>query len=321
MTNEIKKVLVVGGAGYVGGVVTDALLGRNIPFSVYDSLLYEHQYLKPLDFIYGDVRDKEKLAKLLPGYSHIIWLAAIVGDGACNVKPELTIQVNQDSVDWLSHNFHGRIVYLSTCSVYGKNDQEVIETSVVNPLSLYAKTKMQAEEFLMGKNCIIFRLGTVFGVSDNYSRIRMDLVVNYMTARAVKNKKLEIFGGDQWRPLIHVKNVGEVVVNSLDKNLTGVYNIATLNYQMKELGKEIGTIMGCQVDYKEMKSEDMRNYHVNTNKAKESGLLSFKKVLNIEDGVREIADLVSLKKIKYTEEDIYFNERHIANLHLNGEFK
>ena len=108
------KVLVVGGAGYIGGAVTDFLTKRNIPFTVYDSLLYEQHYLKPVDFVYGDVRDTEKLKKLLKDYTHVIWLAAIVGDAACQVRPELTIAINQESVRWLAENYDGRIVFAST---------------------------------------------------------------------------------------------------------------------------------------------------------------------------------------------------------------
>src|SRR5260221_403050 len=104
-----KGVLVVGGAGYIGGSVTDELLKRKIPFSVYDNLTYEQQYLKPVDFIFGDIRDTEKLKKFLPNYSHIIWLAALVGDGACAIKPLLTKVINQDSLEWLADNYSGRI--------------------------------------------------------------------------------------------------------------------------------------------------------------------------------------------------------------------
>ena len=236
MNNKIGKVLVVGGAGYIGGKVTDILTERNIPFSVYDKLLYEHQYLKQLDFIYGDVRDTEKLEKILPEYSHVIWLAAVVGDGACAVRADLTKEINQDSVEWLSKHYDGRIIFTSTCSVYGKNDEEVNEKSQLNPLSLYAQTKMEAEKFLQDKNSLIFRLGTVFGVSDTYSRIRMDLVVNYMTARAITENKLSVFGGTQWRPLVHVHNVAEAIVNNLDKDIKGIYNISTFNYQIKDEG-------------------------------------------------------------------------------------
>ncbi|HYK08931.1 MAG TPA: SDR family oxidoreductase, partial [Candidatus Eisenbacteria bacterium] len=177
----LKRVLVVGGAGYIGGAVTNTLLDRKIPFSVYDNLTYEQQYLKPVEFIFGDIRNTEKLKKILKKYSHVIWLAALVGDGACAIKPELTKTINQDSLEWLSKNYEGRIIFTSTCSVYGANPDPVTEESPTKPLSVYAKTKLGAEGFLKEKNALIFRLGTAFGIADTYSRTRMDLAINYMT--------------------------------------------------------------------------------------------------------------------------------------------
>ncbi|MDE2144422.1 MAG: NAD(P)-dependent oxidoreductase [Patescibacteria group bacterium] len=317
--NSENRVLVVGGAGYIGGAVTDILTKQNIPFTVYDNLLYEHQYLKPVDFIYGDVRDTEKLAKVLPNYSAVIWLAAIVGDGACQVKPELTVAVNQDSVEWLANNYNGRIVFVSTCSVYGKNDAEVDEESTPNPLSLYAQTKIKCEEFLKNKNSFIVRLGTVYGLSDTYSRVRMDLAGNYMTANAVINGKLSVFGGSQWRPLVHVKNVGEVLVNGVKNPWKGVYNFATSNYQIKDLGAEIAKITGCKIEYVEQKFEDQRNYHASTAKAERDGVLKLQKVYTVEDGVKEIFDVISTKRVKYVENDVYFNARYIASLNEDGK--
>lgn len=314
------KILVVGGAGYIGGAVTDFLSKRNIPFAVYDNLLYEQYYLKPVDFIYGDIRDTEKLKKILKDYSHVIWLAAIVGDAACQIRPELTIAINQESVRWLADNYDGRIIFASTCSVYGKNEGELNESSSLNPLSLYAKTKEEVEKILVNKDALIFRLGTVFGISDSYSRLRMDLVVNYMTANAVVKGKLSVFGGTQWRPLIHVLNVAEAMVNNFDKPIKGIYNLATANYQIKDLGQEVSRITGCQIKYTPNEFEDQRNYHVSTEKAKNAGILNFEKAFTVADGIKQIYDLVSSGRIKYTENDIYSNERHIANLNKNGQF-
>lgn len=318
----MMKVLVVGGAGYIGGAVTDILVDRKIPFTVYDNLLYEDQYFKPVDFINGDVRDIKKLKKVLKDYTHVIWLAAIVGDAACQVHPELTVAINQRAVQWLSKNFDGRIIFLSTCSVYGMNEDEVTEESKPNPLSLYAETKAEAEKFLANKNSVIFRLGTVFGVSDNFSRLRMDLVVNYMTANAITKGQLSVFGGTQWRPLVHVRNVAEGVVNALsNKKLQGIYNLSTLNYQIKDLGIEIAKITGCKIELVKQQFEDKRNYHVSTKKAKKAGALAFKKVYSIKDGASQIMDLVKTGRVKYAEKDTYFNERHIAGLHTNGDLK
>ncbi len=317
--NNKNKVLVVGGAGYIGGAVTDILTKRGTPFTVYDNLLYEHQYLKPVDFIYGDVRDAEKLKKILPNYSAVIWLAAIVGDGACQVRPDLTVAINQDSVEWLSKNYDGRIVFVSTCSVYGKNDAEVNEESAPNPLSLYAQTKIRCEGFLKDKNSFIVRLGTVYGLSDTYSRVRMDLAGNYMTANAVIKGKLSVFGGTQWRPLVHVKNVGEILANGVEKPWRGVYNFATSNYQIKDLGTEIAKITGCEIEYVEQKFEDQRNYHASTAKAERDGLLKLEKTYTVADGVKEIFDVISTKRVKYVENDVYFNVRYIANLNEHGD--
>ena len=313
------KVLVVGGAGYIGGSVTEALMKRNIPFTVYDSLLYEHQYLKPLDFIFGDIRDTEKLKKILPDYSHVIWLAAIVGDPACKIKPELTVTVNQDSVKWLSENYDGRIVFLSTCSVYGQNNDLIDENSKPNPLSLYAETKLKAESYLKEKNCLIFRLGTVFGVSDTFSRIRMDLAVNYMTANAIKKGSLSVFGGSQWRPFVHVKDVGEIIVQNLDKNINGIYNLASFNTQIRDMGKLISEITNCKIELAEEKFQDARDYHVSNEKALKDKIFDIRSIRTIKDGVKEISDLITGGRIKYTDNDIYFNERHITNLIKNHE--
>ncbi len=313
------KVLVVGGAGYIGGAVTESLMKRGVDFSVYDALLYEHQYLKPIDFIFGDIRDTEKLKKILPKYTHVIWLAAIVGDPACKIKPELTIAVNQHSVKWLSENYKGKIVFLSTCSVYGQNNELLDENSKPNPLSLYAETKLKAESYLLDKDCLIFRLGTVFGVSDAHSRIRMDLAVNYMTANAIKKGALSVFGGDQWRPFIHVKDVGEIIAQNFDKEIKGIYNLASFNIKIKEMGKLIGDMTGCEIEIVDQKFQDARDYHVNNAKALKDNIFDLNSVRKIEDGIKEISDIINNGCIKYTENDVYFNERHIANLIKNNE--
>jgi nucleoside-diphosphate-sugar epimerase len=321
MAKKPNKVLVVGGAGYIGGAVTDALIEKKVPFTVFDNLLYENHYLKPVDFIYGDIRDTKKLKKILPKFSHIIWLAAIVGDAACQVRPSLTTAINRDSIRWLVGNYKGRIVFASTCSVYGENPDLVTETSRVNPLSLYARTKVESEEALKNSNSMILRLGTVFGVSDSFSRLRMDLAVNYMTASALTKGKLSIYNGKQWRPFIHVRDVGEVMVNVLDLPLTGIYNLATVNNQINDLGKEIKNITGCRIETVKSKIEDERNYRVSTEKAKKDGVLKLKKILRISFGIKQISDLIKNGNIKYADSDVYFNERHIINLNNADRFK
>lgn len=315
----IKKVLVVGGAGYIGGAVTDHLLEEKIPFTVYDNLTYENHYLKPVDFIKGDIRDTKKLSEILPNYSHVIWLAALVGDAACAINPALTKEINQDTVEWLSKNYDGRIIFLSTCSVYGKNDDEVTEESPLNPLSAYAETKAKAETFLVNKNALTFRLGTVFGVADHFARLRMDLAVNYMTGNALQKKALSVYGGSQWRPFIHVKDIGMVIVKNLDSQHTGVYNLAQQNKQISDLGAVIAEMTGAKIEYTEISFEDQRNYHASTKKGENAGLFDPKTMRTIEDGVEEIRDLIVSGRIKHTENDVYFNNRHLLNLEKYGQ--
>ena len=316
----MKKVLVVGGAGYIGGAVTELLIAEKTPFSVYDSLIYEPHYLKKVDFVRGDVRDTAKLKPLLSTYTHVIWLAAIVGDGACEVNPAVTAEVNQESVEWLAENFAGRIIFTSTCSVYGHHDAEVEEDSPVRPLSLYAKTKLQAENCLQGDNSLIFRLGTAFGVSDTYSRPRMDLVVNYMTANALTKGELSVFGGTQWRPMIHVKDIAQAIVHNLERPVRGIYNLAATNMQIKELAAVVSQMTACRVHYTEQKFQDQRNYHVSTTKALRDAIFNPNTVRTVQDGVREISELVRLGRIKHTDNSVYFNVRHVENLRLNGQF-
>jgi len=312
------KVLVTGGAGYIGAAVTDAILKRGVPFTVYDNLLYESHYFKEVDFIYGDIRDTEILKKLLPHYTHVVWLAAIVGDAACQIRPGLTVAINQEPVKWLAENYDGRVVFASTCSVYGQQDAEVTEESPLKPLSLYAQTKAQAESYLQRENALIFRLGTVFGVSDAYSRLRMDLAVNYMTANAHTKGTLTVFGGEQWRPFIHVKDIGEIMVYNLDRPVRGVYNLATTNQQIKDLAKTVSDITGCKIAYTEQKFQDARNYRVSNAKALRDGVFNPNTARTVQDGVREISVLIKEGRIKYTENDMYFNERYIATLLRNG---
>lgn len=314
------RVLVIGGAGYIGGALTDELVKQNIPFTVYDNLLYEDRYLKPVDFIYGDIRDAKKLKKVLPKFTHLVLLAAIVGDAACQIKPVLTVTVNQNSAEWLAKNFKGRIIFTSTCSVYGRHDGLLTELSPVNPLSLYAETKLHAEQFLKTNNALIFRIGTAFGLSDTYSRLRMDLVLNYMTASAVSKGKLTVYGGNQWRPLIHVKDIAATIANNLEKSTRGIYNLASTNIQIKNLAETVAKITNCDIEYLSSKLADQRDYHVSVEKAERDHVLPNKHWRTISDGIQEIYGLIKSGRIKYTENDIYFNERHISNLLKNGQF-
>ncbi len=311
------KVLVVGGAGYIGGSVTDVLIAKKIPFSVYDKLVYEHQYLKPVDFIYGDVRDYKKLKSILPQYTHVIWLAAIVGDATCLIDEWLTKEVNTESVKWLARNFKRRILFASTCSVYGQNVSILDEESPTNPISLYAKSKLKAEPFLAKHpNALIFRIGTAYGASDNHSRVRLDLAANLLSFRAIKQGKLVYYGGTQWRPFIHVKDIATAFINGLNNKATGIYNLTTENYQFKDVALKMSKITKCKMKATEHPFGDKRNYHVSVDKAKKAGLLEGLKY-NLNHGIKEMVSLASFCRVSPDESDVHFNDRHLATLLSN----
>lgn len=315
MVGSIKtRVLVVGGAGYIGGAVTDILLAKKISFAVYDNLVYEHQYLKPVDFIYGDVRDQDKLKSILPKYTHVIWLAAIVGDPACQIDEKLTKEINLETVKWLVKNYKGRILFASTCSVYGKNDLVLDESSDTFPLSLYAKTKLDAESYLLKHpNALIFRIGTAYGASDKFSRVRLDLAVNLLTFRAINFGKLAYFGGTQWRPYIHVKDIATAFINGLNSRSKGVYNLAVKNYQIKDVAKMISAFTKCRTEETDSPFQDLRNYHVNVEKARKAGLLKGLKY-DLDHGIKEMSSLASMNRVSPEALDVHFNDKHLISL-------
>ena len=306
----MKNILIVGGAGYVGGAITDLIQQSNYNVRVYDALLYEDSFRKPVDFVYGDVRDHEKLVPHLKWADAVVWLAAIVGDGACQLNPELTRSINQDSVAWLADNYNGRIVFMSTCSVYGAQNNELNEQSGTNPLSLYAETKLNAEKFLKHKNAIIFRLGTLFGVGDLYSRIRLDLVVNILTVRAHNEGKISVFGGDQFRPLLHVKDVARAVHMNLDSEYKGVFNLARQTVRISDLAYQVRMhFPDMIIETTDMPFQDTRNYRVSAKKAEET--FGYKSIHSVDEGIEELKYLVETKRIKDLKSPRYSNQAYL----------
>lgn len=297
------KVLISGGAGYLGGAVTDLIKGHEV--RVYDNLTYEEAYLKDVPFVFGDIRDRKKLKEQLDWADCVVWLAALVGDGACAINPALTKELNQDLVKWLSENFDGRIIFISTCSVYGARDGELTEDSPTNPLSAYAVTKLAAEQYLKDKNAIIFRLGTLFGLGDRYSRIRLDLVVNTLAARAISEGKLTVFGGEQYRPLLHVKDAARAIVDNLETKHTGIYNLHQANLKIARLAEIVEFYIPCEVNRVDTTFEDSRNYMVSSGKA--SRILGFEPGNSAHTGVLELKVLLEQGRIKDLNNKRYSN--------------
>lgn len=311
------NILIVGGAGYLGGALTDLLQNTKHDFRVYDALLYEESYRKKVPFVYGDVRDLRLLKEHVKWADVVVWLAALVGEGACSLNPEVSYEINEKPIKWLSRNFDKRIIFMSTCSVYGAQPEEVNENSPVNPLSVYAATKLVAEKHLQKSDAIIFRLGTLFGISDTYSRLRMDLVVNTLTARAFSEGKITVFGGDQYRPILHVKDTAQAIMEAIDSKHIGIFNIKKENIKIVDLADRLKPYFPkMKIETVDMTFQDTRNYKANTQKADK--ILKFKPKLTAEDGILELKQLLEEKRILDIDNPRYTNQLYLSafNTHL-----
>ena len=307
------KILIVGGAGYVGGHLTDLLAAQGYPVAVYDNLTYEERYMKAIPFIHGDVRERDKLEPLFNEYDAVIWLAAVVGDEASSFDPLHTTEINRNSVEWLVEHCSKKIIFMSTCSVYGVNDALLHEDSPTNPLSLYAQTKLEAEKIIRerAKDFLVFRLGTLYGVSDTHARLRLDLVVNRLTKKATLCEPLTVYGGGQWRPLLHVKDVAEAIMFGLEKDVRGLYNLSAQNYRIRDITEEITRVIpGVSLDYHNLKFEDLRNYKVTSDKFRTHG---WAPKYTLEYGIREIHRAIKERRIKQPDDKLYSNAEYLRD--------
>lgn len=310
----MAKILIVGGAGYIGGLVTDYAIESGHEVTVYDNLLYEERFFKPVRFIFGDVVDTSRLVDLAKEYDYVIWLAALVGDPACQINPELTEQINHRSVKNFCKENKIPMIFFSTCSVYGIAEGLLNEESKTNPLSAYASTKLAAEKHVLKNNGCVFRLGTVFGLGDPWSRIRLDLVVNVMTMKAVTDRKIVVNGGSQWRPIIAVKDIARYVMKCLDNFQSGIYIISSENVIIKDLASEVAKIIpGVEIEYNDLPFQDQRNYCVDNSKAIKA--FGYSCQTTVEEEVIRIHNLIVENRVKDLYSPTYHNGMYIKLFH------
>ena len=306
------KVLVTGGAGYIGSVLVRQLLNKGYQVRAMDSLkfggdaLYDVMLNPNFEFMKGDVRNADDVDKVLIGIDAIAHLAAIVGDPACKKFSSEAKETNWDGSVLLFNKAEAagvnRFVFSSTCSNYGKMadpDSFVTETSALNPVSLYAELKVKFEKYLLEDKkdstmCSTgLRFSTVYGFSP---RIRFDLTVNEFTRNAAIHGEQEIWGQQFWRPYCHVDDLARAVVLVLEspeeKVRANVFNVGSTeeNYNkgmiIKEVCKVVPNVNVIYVD----SSEDPRDYRVNFDKIKNE--LGFTITKKVPDGVREIYTLL-----------------------------
>lgn len=295
-----KQILITGGAGYLGSVVTQRFLDAGYRVTVLDNLMYGQHSLfhfcanPDFEFIYGDVRDEYTLKKILSGVDAIIPLAAIVGAPACQRDPLLARSVNLDAIRLILklRSNDQLIVYPTTNSGYGTKSGNIYctEETPLEPISLYGETKVQAEkELLDSSNTITLRLATVFGMSP---RMRLDLLVNHFVYAAVTDRYLVIFEKDFKRNYIHIRDVADCFLYCVENapRMTGKpYNVGldTANLSKEELALKIKAFVpDFYIHFAEIGSDpDKRNYVVSNERLRQAG---FEAQRTIEDGIREL---------------------------------
>jgi nucleoside-diphosphate-sugar epimerase len=252
-----------------------------------------------LEMVEGDIRDPVLMSTAAQGTTGVIALAALVGDAACDLDVEETRSINLEATQVLIDACRSagtkRVVFASSCSVYGANeDQLLTEESWLNPVSLYAVTRIQSEELLQGaKNDLdvtILRLATVFGLS---SRMRFDLLVNMFTAKAVVDGGIRVFGGTQWRPHLHVQDAADAFMLAFetDKHVSSgeVFNVGSnaSNYTVLQVAELVRREFPQAWVEVVPPMENERNYRVSF--AKIERVLGYRAQVLVEDGIREIA--------------------------------
>lgn len=308
------KILVTGGAGYLGSVLVPKLLKRNYEVTVLDNFLFKQKSaenfkkFKNFNLIEGDVRDLNLLKKIANDFDFIFPLAALVGAPLCDKRPKEAKEVNEDSINYLINILSDNVglIIPTTNSGYGigKKDVFCTEESPLNPISIYGSTKVNAEKFVMKrKNSISLRLATVFGMSP---RMRIDLLVNYFVYKAVKEKKIEIFEGDFKRNYVHIDDVVEVFlfcIDNFNKLKSNIYNfgIENANLTKTELALKIKKYVP---EFQFFKNEftqdpDKRDYIVSNKKILFTG---FKFKWDIDTGIKDLVE-----KIKELPEGNYTN--------------
>ena len=317
-------VLVTGGAGYIGSHLVRKLLARGLRVRVLENFLYGDAGLRDvegtpgLEVRTGDICSRRDMQSAVKDARAVIALAALVGDPACEIDHDETMRTNFESTRVLleagKQGGVQRLVFASSCSVYGANGTALLdETSWLNPVSLYARTRIMSEELLTQERgnleTIILRLSTVCGLSP---RMRFDLMVNTITARAVVDGKVRILGPSQWRPHIHVQDAAEAflraAVDAKPEFARGhIYNTGGdgQNFTIAEVADKVTAALPDTEVESVDDVEDLRSYRVSFTRIREA--LGFEPALTVDDAIREIREALQSGAIANYGDDIYSN--------------
>lgn len=324
-------ILVTGGAGYVGSHLTRKLLARGYRVRVLDNFVYGNHGLDEvcddpnLELISGDIGAERDLTRAVKGARSVVALAAIVGDAACDLDPGRTMAINFEST---RHTLAAsrdagvqRIVFASSCSVYGANGSDFLrEESHLNPVSLYARTRIMSEDILLNQSdveVIILRLATVCGVSP---RMRFDLMVNTMTACATAQGAIRVTGAKQWRPHVHVQDAAEAFRLAVEAPSTSerVFNVGSddQNFTVGEIAEHVAQqVPGTQIEYAP-NGHDLRSYRVAFDRIRSA--LGFECKRTVDHAINEVGQLMSSGVVADFRNEQFHNAKWLS---VNGRLQ
>ena len=325
----MKRIFVTGGAGYVGAVAVPLLLGKGYEVSVFDLMIYGEDVLEEhpnLTKIKGDIRDKEALKEHIHGHDAVIHLACISNDPSFELNPDLGKSINLDAfrplVELSKESDVKRFIYASSSSVYGvKEEKDVHEDMSLEPLTDYSKFKAECENILQkyqdpNFTTVTIRPATVCGYSP---RQRLDVVVNILTNLAFHKREITVFGGNQLRPNIHIKDMADAYLLLLrapkEKVQGKVFNAGYENQTVLELAKTVKDVIGEDVNVVLSETDDNRSYHISSEKILKK--LGFKPAYSIKQAVIDLKEAFEKKLlVDPLVNDRYFNIKTMQKINM-----
>ena len=324
-----KKVLITGGAGYVGSFLADELIKKNYHVNVLDLFLYGSDVFESnkINLIKGDIRNINLLKKIIPGNDIIIHLACISNDPSFELNPILGKSINLEAFEPIikisKDNGIKKFIYASSSSVYGvKKEHNVFENMKLEPLTDYSKFKAICEEICLKYRSkdfetIILRPATVCGFS---RRQRFDLVVNIFTNLGFNKRQLTVFGGNQLRPNIHIKDMVQSYITSIENNDLGkvnnpIFNVGYENYSTLSLAEKVKNNIGSDLKIEIQKTNDDRSYHINSEKFSKVTKFAYKHT--IDDAIKDLKRAFEHKQFQEPlSNKIYFNIKMMNSVRL-----
>jgi nucleoside-diphosphate-sugar epimerase len=326
---EIRNVLVIGGAGYIGSILVRQLLNAGYSVRVLDMVMFGNASLEDLrenkrfELMEGDLRHVQSVVRAVRGMDAVIHLGAIVGDPACALDAQYTREINTVATKLILHVCVGcgirRFLFASTCAVYGASQHLMDERSPLNPVSLYAQSKADAEEIVLDSTSkdfcpVVLRLATAFGHS---YRPRFDLVFNLLVAKAWNEHSFTVYNKEQWRPFVHIHDISRAFVTCLQANEElargQIFNVGSydLNFTLGQLAEKIqAQIPNTRVEYVE--NQDKRDYRVSFDKIHSQ--LGFRCERTLEDGIMEIRQYLCREGDRAFKEEVFDNTKRMKSM-------